>query len=180
MMKQENTQTFAASIQDFRLPRYQEIPNVGLYLEQATKYICSYLSPLEEFALTSSMISNYVKKGIISNPVKKQYSRDQIAYLFFIAVGKSVLSLDALASFIRLQQRTYPLQKAYDYFCEEFENVLQFTFEIKDVIEIRGEDTSYEKRLLYTCIAAAVQKVYLEKCLEAIAGSEENETQRKT
>lgn len=179
MMKQENTQTFAASIQDFRLPRYQEIPNVGLYLEQATKYICSYLAPLEEFALTSSMISNYVKKGLISNPIKKQYSRDQIAYLFFIAVGKSVLSLDALANFIRLQQRTYPMQKAYDYFCEELENVLQFTFEIKDIIELRGEDSSYEKRLLYTCIVAAVQKVYLEKCLEAIAGSVETETQSK-
>lgn len=179
MMKQENSQTFAASIQDFRLPRYQEIPNVGLYLEQATKYICSYLVPLEEFALTSSMISNYVKKGIISNPVKKQYSRDQIAYLFFIAVGKSVLSLDALANFIRLQQRTYPMQKAYDYFCEELENVLQFTFEIKDFIELRGEESSYEKRLLYTCIVAAVQKVYLEKCLEAIAGSAETETQSK-
>lgn len=179
MMKQENSQTFAASIQDFRLPRYQEIPNVGLYLEQATKYICSYLVPLEEFALTSSMISNYVKKGIISNPIKKQYSRDQIAYLFFIAVGKSVLSLDALANFIRLQQRTYPMQKAYDYFCEELENVLQFTFEIKDFIELRGEESSYEKRLLYTCIVAAVQKVYLEKCLEAIAGSAETETQSK-
>ena len=178
-MKQENSQTFAASIQDFRLPRYQEIPNVGLYLEQATKYICSYLPPVEEFALAASMISNYVKKGIISNPVKKQYSRDQIAYLFFIAVGKSVLSLDALSSFIRLQQRTYPMQKAYDYFCEELENVLQFTFEIKDFIELRGEESSYEKRLLYTCIVAAVQKVYLEKCLEAISSSEENETQKK-
>ena len=134
---------------------------------------------MEEFALTSSMISNYVKKGLISNPIKKQYSRDQIAYLFFIAVGKSVLSLDALANFIRLQQRTYPMQKAYDYFCEELENVLQFTFEIKDIIELRGEDSSYEKRLLYTCIVAAVQKVYLENCLETIAGSVETETQSK-
>lgn len=178
-MKQENEQPFTASVQDFRLPRYQEIPNVGLYLEQATKYICGYLAPLGEFSLTPSMISNYVKKGLITNPVKKQYSREQIAYLFFIAVGKSVLSLDALTSFIQLQQRTYPLQKAYDYFCGEFENVLQFTFEVKDFMEIRGEDSTYEKRLLYTCIIAAVQKVYLEKCLETIAGSAETETQSK-
>ena len=31
------------------------------------------------------------------------------------------------------------------------------------------ENSSDEKRLLFTCLAAAVQKVYLEKCLEAIA-----------
>lgn len=171
-MNQESKQEFTASVREFRLPRYHEIPAVGLYLEQATKYICGYLAPLGDYSLTSSMISNYVKKGLIANPVKKQYSREQIAYLFFIAVAKSVLSLDALAGFLQLQQRTYPLDRAYNYFCEEFENVLQFTFEVKDFMEIRGEDSSMEKRLLYTCVVAAVQKVYLERCLEAIARGE--------
>ena len=168
-MKQETKQQIAGSVRDFRLPRYNEIPNVGLYLEQATKYIGEYLAPLGEYALTSSMISNYVKKGLIANPVKKQYSRDQIAYLFFIALAKSVLSLDALTGFIKLQQQTYTIQKAYDYFCEEFENLLQFSFELKDTMETVGEDNTDERRLLYTCIVAVVQKVYLEKCLEAIA-----------
>ena len=168
-MKSEIKRQLADSLREFRLPRYAEIPNVGLYLEQATKYICEYLEPLGEYTLTPSMISNYVKKGLIANPVKKQYCRDQIAYLFFIAVAKSVLSLDALTGFIKVQQQTYSLPKAYDYFCDEFENLLQFTFDLKDTMESVGEDTSDEKRLLYTCIVAAVQKVYLEKCLEAIA-----------
>ena len=171
-MKQETKQRIGQSIAAFRLPRYNEIPNVGLYLEQATKYVCEYLAPLGEFSLTPSMISNYVKKGLIANPVKKQYGREQIAYLFFIAVAKSVLSLDALTGFIKLQQQTYTLPRAYDYFCDEFENLLQFTFELKDTIEMSGEDNTDEKRLLFTCLVAAVQKVYLEKCLEAIAQEE--------
>ncbi|MGM9548396.1 MAG: DUF1836 domain-containing protein [Faecousia sp.] len=171
-MKQEIKRQIAQSVQDFRLPHYQEIPDVGLYLEQTTKYICRHLSPLQENALTASMISNYVKRGLLSNPVKKQYSRDQIAYLFFIAVAKNVLSLDALACFLRLQQRTYPLQQAYDYFCRELENLLLFQFELKETIEVSDEDSSDEKRLLYSCIAAVVQKVYLEKCLEAISSEE--------
>lgn len=172
-MKLESKQRIAESVRDFRLPRYSEIPNVGLYLEQATKYIGEYLEPLGEFSLTPSMISNYVKKGLIANPVKKQYSREQIAYLFFIAVAKSVLSLDALTGFIRLQQHTYTLAQAYDYFCGEFENLLQFTFELKDTIDMSGEDTTDEKRLMFTCIVAAVQKIYLEKCLEAIAAEQQ-------
>ena len=169
LMKLETKQQIGSSISDFRLPRYNEIPNVGLYLEQATKYVCEYLEPLGEYTLTPSMISNYVKKGLIANPVKKQYGRDHIAYLFFIAMAKSVLSLDALTGFIKLQQQTYPLPKAYDYFAEQFESLLRFTFEVDDTIEMVGEDTTDEKRLLFTCIVAAVQKVYLEKCLEAIA-----------
>ncbi len=171
-MKQETKQAIARSVAEFRLPRYGEIPNMGLYLEQATKYVCEYLAPLGEFVLTPSMISNYVKKGLIANPVKKQYGREQIAYLFFIAVAKSVLSLDALTDFIRLQQQTYDLPKAYDYFCAEFENILAFTFELSDTIEMTGEDNTDEKRLLFTCIVAAVQKVYLEKCLAAIVREE--------
>ena len=171
-MKQEMKQQIAQSVADFRLPRYHEIPNVGLYLEQATKYVCEYLAPLGEYSLTPSMISNYVKKGLIANPVKKQYGREQIAYLFFIAVAKSVLSLDALTGFIKLQQQTYTLPKAYDYFAEQFEMLLRFSFEVQDSMEMVGEDNTDEKRLLFTCIAAAVQKVYLEKCLEAIAKEE--------
>lgn len=174
-MKLETKQQMGECVKNFRLPRYHEIPNVGLYLEQATKYVGEYLAPLGEFTLTPSMISNYVKKGLIANPVKKQYGREQIAYLFFIAVAKSVLSLDALTGFIRLQQQTYTLPKAYDYFAEEFENLLRFTFEVQDTIETSGEDTTDEKRLLFTCIVAAVQKVYLEKCLEAIAKEEHTE-----
>ena len=172
LMKQETKQLISRSIKNFRLPRYNEIPNVGLYLEQATKYVCEYLAPLGEYTLTPSMISNYVKKGLIANPVKKQYGRDHIAYLFFIAMAKSVLSLDALTGFIKLQQQTYTLPKAYDYFAQQFECLLRFTFEVDDTMEVAGEDSTDEKRLLYTCIVAAVQKVYLEKCLEAIANEQ--------
>ena len=171
-MNQEIKQRIAESFRDFHLPRYQEIPDVGLYLEQAAKYIGNCLSPLGDTALTRSMISNYVKKGLIASPVKKQYGRDQIAYLIFIAISKSVLSLDALAAFLKIQQQTYPLEMAYDYFVREFENLLMFTFELSDTADIFPETSSDGKRLLYTCIIAAVQKVYLEKYLEALA--EEN------
>lgn len=171
-MRDSTKQQVSETVKDFRFPRYNEIPDVGLYLEQATKYVCGYLAPLGEYTLTPSMISNYVKKGLIANPVRKQYGREHIAYLFFIAIAKSVLSLDALTGFIKVQQNSYTLPKAYDYFCEQFEELLRFTFELQDNMEMVGEDNTDEKRLLFTCIVAAVQKVYLEKCLEAIAREE--------
>ncbi len=78
-------------IQRFRLPRYREIPDVGLYLDQTVKYINGFLMVLGDMEITASMVSNYVKKGYISNPVRKQYSARQIAQLFFIAIAKTVI-----------------------------------------------------------------------------------------
>ena len=133
-----------------RLSRYQEIPTVGLYLEQTTKYISQYLDPLEENCLTNSMIANYVKRKLIANPVKKQYGREQIAYLFFIAVAKNVLSLNSL-------------EQAYDYFCEELENILAFVFGLKGSPDDVGVTHTDEKMMLRSTIIAFSHKIYLEK-----------------
>ena len=171
-MNTQMKQTVAASVKNFHLPRYEDIPNIGLYLEQTVNYINAYLSPLPEGALTASMISNYVKKRLIANPVKKLYHREQIAYLFFIAVAKSVLSLDALTNFIRVQQQTYDLKVAYDYFAAELENILLYTFEVKDTLDTIGREDTDEKRLLYSCIVAVTQKTYLEKSLTAMVQTE--------
>ena len=46
------------NIEGFRLPRYEQIPNVGLYLEQVVRYVNAHLAPLGESELTSSMVSN--------------------------------------------------------------------------------------------------------------------------
>ena len=171
-MRKDIKNLFAEKIEGFRLPRYSELPNMGLYLEQVTKYINGYIVPLGCPEMTSSMVSNYVKKGLISNPVKKQYNREQIAYLIFIAIAKNVLSLDGLINFIALQKRTYSLQIAYDYFCKQFESTLFFTAEINDTMDLVGEDTTDEKKLLFSCIVAVTQKIYLERCLEAISQEE--------
>ena len=45
-MKETTKQKVSQTVKDFRFPRYNEIPNVGLYLEQATKYVGEYLAPL--------------------------------------------------------------------------------------------------------------------------------------
>lgn len=162
-----------SAVREFRLPRYSEIPSVGLYLEQTTKYIAEYLDPLQEGCISASMISNYVKKHLIPNPVKKQYDRDQIAYLFFIALAKNVLSLDNIARFIGLQEQTYTRQRAYDYFCDELENILHCVFGLKAEPESIGIDSTDEKVMLRNTIIAISQKIYLEKCFQAMGEEKE-------
>ena len=74
-----NAETILKFVNEKRLPRYREIPNVGLYLDQVVKYINENLEPLH-LSITPSMLSNYVKKGYIASPIKKQYYAEQIRY----------------------------------------------------------------------------------------------------
>ena len=103
-MKKKETKEEAVA---FYLPTYKEIPSVGLYLDQTSKYINECLTDLPDVELTNSMISNYVKKHLIANPIKKQYGRDQIACLLFIALTKNALTLDDVAGLFELQKSRY-------------------------------------------------------------------------
>lgn len=167
-MDQTKKDAILNSIRNFSLPRYDEIPNVGLYLEQTSKYISEYMACLGDCALTGSMISNYVKKDLITNPVKKQYDRDQIGYLFFIAVAKSVLSMEDIKLLIHLQKEAYGPRKAYEYFRMELENVLHYVFGLKDTLDTVGNDRTQTKNMLRTVIVAAAHKAYLDKYFAAM------------
>lgn len=145
---------------DFRMPRYDELPNVGLYLEQTVKYINECLSPLN-IPVTSSMISNYVKKGYIDRPLKKQYYADQIAYAIFLVLVKQVLAMDHIASLIDMQKKSYPLPIAYNYFCIELEKKLIILFEDRDETPLHTDGVSFEKKVLYRVTSAVAQVIYL-------------------
>ena len=157
----------AIRIRDFRMPRYREIPNMGLYLDQTIKYINQYLEPLGCMEITSSMVSNYVKKGYIKSPVKKQYDAEQIAYLFFIAVAKNVLSMESIAKMFGLMHGVYTEEVAYDYFCSELENVLSYIFGVQEDISYLGTTNSEEKDMLRSVIVAVANVIYVNDRLKS-------------
>lgn len=151
------------SIQNFKLPRYDDLPEVELYLDQTTAYISERLEILGDVKLTNSMISNYVKHKLIRRPVKKRYAADQIAELFFIAVAKNVMQLSDLKAAIELQRRAYSTKVAYNYFVEELENILPYVFGLKtELDEIGNEHTEYQ-RMLHNIIMAVSYKAYIDK-----------------
>ncbi|MEE1043317.1 MAG: DUF1836 domain-containing protein [Clostridia bacterium] len=160
-MKNLSNNQITEAIKSFRMPRFYELPNVGLYLDQTTKYINSFLSPLGCMEITPSMVSNYVKKGLITNPIKKQYDAEQIAYLFFIAVAKNVLSMENIKKLIELQKNSYASQVAYDYFCSEFENMLFNIFGITEKVEQIGDTSSDAKAMCRSLLIAVSHIIYL-------------------
>ena len=143
----------------FNLPTYREIPNVGLYLDQVSKYINECFTDLPDFSITNSMISNYVKHDIIANPVKKLYYRDQIASLIFITLSKGETSLDNLKNLLDKQAMICDTEKAYSYFADTFNRKLH------DIFRNEKNDSAREekgrKHLVNTIVSAVVHQIYL-------------------
>ena len=139
----------------FTLPDYDQIPNVGLYLEQVTKYLNEYLEPLGCTPLTGSMISNYVKKGLVKNPVKKQYDREHIARLLVVAVSKTVLSLEEVQQLLAGHPKG---QEGYEAFCATLLSQLEEAF------------ARPPRGLLPETMCAVAQKLYLERAFREVGG----------
>ena len=159
-MKQALTQSMA----DFHLPRYGQLPDMGLYLEQTTKYINHCLIPLGCLEITSSMIRNYVKMGLVRKPTQKLYYVDQIAHLMSIAILKNVLPLEYVGELFAMQEKVYSDQVAYDYLCMELENVLNWRFGVTDRIDNIGTSSSREKEMLRSAVTSVSHMIYLNAC----------------
>lgn len=146
-----------------------EIPNVGLYLEQTVKYINQCIEPLH-VSITDSMLSNYVKHGLVDRPVKKQYSADQIAHLLFIAIVKQTLTMQNIHDLFRLQEQTYAPEVAYDYFCSELENGIRHIF--SGTQPTHPDDMPHAKKILYSVITAISHVTYLNEYFEQLKSTD--------
>ena len=164
-MKSETKRRVTACAAGFALPRYRDLPAV-------VQYVNGCFSTFRGVELTPSMVSNYVKKGILSHPVRKKYSREQIASLLYIVVSKTVLPMENIDTLFKMQRAHCSAGAAYDYFCDEMENCLPFVFGCTREIRDLAVDAADEKLLLRSTILAASNKIYLDCCFDAMRQEE--------
>ena len=109
----------SATLRKFRLPTWEEFPDIELYMDQMTLLINRYLAigdSGEEKAVTASMINNYVKMRIMPPPVKKKYSREHLAYLVVICSLKDALGISAIQKMFPPELKGDMLRERYDSF----------------------------------------------------------------
>lgn len=122
-------ETFEASLQEIcerlasqKLPRWSELPDLELYMDQVLALVSRYLDGnLGDKGLTASMVNNYVKLGIMPAPVRKKYTRVHLAYLIVICLLKPVLPIPSIEQMIRRELETLSEDEFYDSFCALYE-----------------------------------------------------------
>ncbi len=161
---------YMVSINNFHIPRWNELPSVDLYLDQVVNLINSCLSPYiffnndykkgENELLTKTMINNYVKNNLIESPLKKQYSKIQLAKLFVICVLKQVYSMQDIRNLIDIALMDSTVEIAYNKFCNLFEEALLCTYTRKDFID--KNSSSDNLYLLKSVLLSCSYKIYVE------------------
>ena len=107
------------NLESYQLPRWDTIPNLGLYMEQVITLLKEYLSYLptedeEDQVITAAAINNYVRKKVMPMPVKKRYYRSHIAYLIIICSLKQSMSIPTLQAMLPPDLPEDELKRTYD------------------------------------------------------------------
>lgn len=159
------------SLDKVHIPRWNELPNVDLYLDQVVTFINSSLSEFlpcngeneekkENQILTKTMINNYVKNHLIDAPIKKKYSKIQCAKIFAICILKQVYSMNEIYSLIEIALEHTEINYAYDRFCSLFEEALKCAYNKEDFVDADSGDGN--KYLLKSVLLSCSYKIYVQ------------------
>lgn len=155
-------------IKKFHIPRWDEIPDIDLYIDQVVslldKSLANYIksdNEKKEKAITKTMINNYVKNGVINPPISKKYNRNHIAHLFVIFILKQIYSIDEIKKLLDLAIQTSPIDQSYNRFCSELEKAIRMTFTGENYIN--NNRLSQEQYLLRNAVQSFANKLYVQK-----------------
>lgn len=156
---------FIKKVNSIHLPRWEELPDIDLYLDQLVTLLDKNLSPYvvenESPIITKTMINNYVKQGIIIPPKKKKYNREHIACIFVICILKSVYSMNNVSKLLKLATTDFEIQNSYNKFCDLFESSMKSIFANKK-LEF-DKNVSKDLILLQNVVQSVAYKIYVEK-----------------
>lgn len=155
---------------NFKMPRYNELPDIDLYIDQVLSYIDKVFEPLQiskdEKPLTSSMVNNYVKKGVVPTTIRKKYSKSHIAYLFIVYIAKQNFTIDEIGRMVKIQNKYYDIETAYNYMCDELENILKAVFDQQPWVTDSTKTNDVQRFLVRSPLIAFANKIYTQKLLD--------------
>ncbi len=119
---------WVTAVHDFEPTPWERLPELELYMDQVITLMGKQLAPFqgeEERLLTSSMINNYVKGGVLPRPSQKKYNREHLVMLTMICMLKSVLSLPEIHETMHGLDVETQVENVYPDFCAMQEKSLR-------------------------------------------------------
>ena len=96
---------------------YDRLPDIDLYMDQVIEYLSRHaLSSRENDKISSAMINNYIKDGLLPRATDKKYSREHLAYLLMIARLKQTLSVKDTGILLKAETEQVDIAPYFDSF----------------------------------------------------------------
>lgn len=179
-------------LRSFRLPMWEEIPNLGLYMDQIIVLLTEYLDYLppeikEDKYITAATINNYVRIKAMPEPIKKKYYRSHIAYLIMICTLKQTLNIATLQKIIPIGIPEEQVRDIYNAYAERHRSMAEYFIEqvkiaAAPILDERdsGDATSQTTDLIAaSAIGAGFARLLSEKLL-ALGENIAKQTKEKT
>lgn len=120
-------------LKEFKVPRWNELPDIPLYLDQILQlldeWLGDYLIEEDKKLMTKTMVNNYVKLKFIPAPVNKRYDKIAVASIFIISMLKSVFTIDEISKLIGLALKSCDnTAEVYNMFCQLIETAVGCAF----------------------------------------------------
>lgn len=108
---------------------WHELPDIALYMDQIISYMPRQLIHFDEGeALTSAMVNNYIKEGLVPRADGKRYGPIHLGYLTAVCALKKVLSVRDTGILLAAgQARNKTPEELYTYFCRALDRALTDT-----------------------------------------------------
>ena len=163
---------------------WEQLPDFALYMDQVLSYMDRQVIRFDEDdGLTSAMVNNYTKSGLVPRAAGKKYNREPLAYLTAICVLKRVMSTRDMDLLIKQElQGERSVANGYAAFCESLDKALNITADEMELYldESTLADAAIHFALLsYAAGVASNRYVSLLRQRQEAEGWEETEGRRK-
>ena len=108
---------------------WDQLPDFALYMDQVLSYMDRQVLRFgDEDTLTSAMVNNYTKSGLVPRAEGKKYNREHLAYLTAICILKRVMSTRDMDMLIHEElQGSHSVESGYNAFCASLDKALNIT-----------------------------------------------------
>lgn len=162
---------------DHRPAAWDALPDIALYMDQLIAYLPRQLIRYEETdVLTSAMVNNYIKDGLVPRAKGKRYDRTHLAYLTAICALKQVLSVKEMKALLQSGTLGHEPEQVYDYFCRELDRALR---ETAQELTAELEPEELPKLALSLALRSYADKLACERVLSLLCGGEEPAEDKK-
>ena len=104
---------------------WDKLPDIPLYMDQVVSYLSRQMIPVGDGdALTSAMINNYIKDGLLERANGKKYGQEHLAYLTAISALKQVMSVREMKVLTTVGREVRAPERQYEYFCGYLDQAL--------------------------------------------------------
>lgn len=164
-------------IQNYQLPTWEQIPTLGLYMDQVLTLLSRYLPFLprkeqDEPIITTSAINNYVRMKLMPAPEKKKYSRVHIAYLIMICALKQSLTMSEIQHILPNGLTEDEVKKTYEAFVQRYSDSARLFITIVErmaaqILEADSADaTDVNSFVLSTAVMSNFSRLLTTKLLD--------------